>query len=368
MLLAYFIYTFLLVILYISAGHNNKLLIRLNRGEREGKVNVIWRWPLFFCFSVLVLIVGFRYNVGVDYMGYYSDYYGLGWAHHHEAKIARYEFGYEFILRALLYFNFKVWALFSIIAIFIWYFFIQSFKVFPFLLKWGFFFALTTGFLFASMNGMRQTIALVIFIYAIKYIEEKALLKYTLFFVLAGSFHTSILIVYPVYFFINNISFIKRKWLLIYVITYILGNRFDIKEVIIFGLNLFPRYEHYTQRFLEDFNNPVTGGLGNLYFFAVGLIIILFSKDILKKLPRMKIYYNLFFIGAILFNFFWKYDILGRITYLFIWFKIFCLAALVYYFGKSKNSWLVYLLIVSQFIMFIYKIYKGENLCSPFQF
>lgn len=369
MFLAYTIYLFLLVILFTAAAHNNKLLLRPsgNYGAvHESKT--IWRWPLFLSFSILVLIVGLRYNVGVDYMGYYNDYYGVGFAHHREAKIARYEFGYEIILRTLLYFKFKAWVLFTLIAFLIWYFFIQSFKVFPFLLKWGFFFAFTTGFFFASMNGMRQTVALVIFMYAIKYIEKESLKKFTLYVLLGLSFHTSILLVYPFYFFINKISFTHPKWLLVYVLTYIVGNKIDIRDIILFGLDLFPKYQHYTERFLQDFNNPASGGLGNVYFFTVGLIIILYSQDLLRKMPRMKIYYNLFFIGSILFNFFWKYDILGRITYLFIWFKIFCLAALVYYFGKSRSSWLFYLLIVTQLIMFIYKIYKGENLSSPFQF
>ncbi|WP_207224188.1 EpsG family protein [Aquimarina brevivitae] len=330
--------------------------------------SLLWKWPLFLGFLILVLVVGFRYNVGVDYIGYYNDYYNIGYAHHWEAKMARYEFGFEFIIRTLRYFNFRVWALFTLTAIIIWYFFIQSFKVFPFLLKWGFFFAFTTGFFFASMNGMRQTMALVIYMYAIKYIEEKSILRYTLLCVLALSFHTSIILLYPFYFFINKVSFTHYRYLIFYVLSFALGNNLDIKEIVVFGVGLFPKYEHYTDRFLEDFQNPVSGGLGNIYIFIVGFIIILFSRDILKKIPRMKIHYNLFFIGSILFNFFWRYDILGRITYLFIWFKIFCLAALAFYFGKSKSSWLIYLLIVTQFIMFIYKIYKGENLSSPFQF
>lgn len=369
MLLAYTIYLFLLVLLYTASAHNNKLLFRfgLNPGPIEPNRS-FWRWPLFFGFTILVLIVGFRYNVGVDYMGYYNNYYGVGLAHHVEVKIAKYEFGYEFITRALQYLNFRAWAFFTISAVLIWYFFIQSFKPFPHLLKWGFFFAFTTGFFFASMNGLRQSIALAIFMYAIKFIEKGSLKKYTLYIFAALAFHTSILLVYPFYFFIKKISFTGRKWLMLYVLTYVVGTKIDIRGIIIAGLGLFPKYQHYTERFLEDFSNPTPWGFGNIYFFAIGFAIILLSKDLLKKAPWMGVYYNLFFIGSILFNFLWRYSILGRVTYLFIWFKIFCLASLVHYFGKSKYSWLVYLILVGEIIMFFYKIYKGENLCSPFQF
>jgi len=370
MLLAYSLYFFLLVLLYSAASHNNKILLRSNkRFEEYENPDAFWRWPLYLGFFILVLIVGLRYDVGVDYLGYYEDYLGLGryevlrWQ-----KIERYEFGYEAIARILLYFNIRVWVLFTTIAILIWYFFIQSFKVVPYLLKWGLFFAFTTGFFFATMNGMRQSIALAIFMYAIKFIQEKSLKKYTLYIILASSFHSSILLVFPFYFFINNISFVKRKWLIVYVLTYIIGNKIDIREIVVFGLDLFPKYKHYTETFLEDFSNPASIGLGNIYFFIVGFIIILLSRDILKKIPKMKIYYNLFYIGAILFNFFWKYDILGRITYLFIWFEIFCLAALAYYFGKSKNSWIIYIIVGTQLLMFFYKISKGENQCAPYQF
>ncbi|MFI1772644.1 EpsG family protein [Thalassobellus citreus] len=371
MLLAYSVYIFLLVLLFTAAAHNNKLLLRSNDNlETNEKSFVFWRWPIIVGFLLLVLIVGLRYDVGVDYMGYRNDYLGdieyaakLRWI-----KIERYEFGYRTLMRTLIHYNISAWVLFTIIAIFIWYFFIQSFKVFPLLLKWGLFFAFTTGFFFASMNGMRQTIALVIFMYAIKFIEEKSLIKFTVYILFASSFHTSILLIYPFYFFVNKISFTNPRWLIVYTLSYILGNKIDIRDLIVFGLELFPKYQHYTEWFLDDFSNPTSGGLGNFYTFTVGFLIILFSNDIIKKIPRMKIYYNLFFIGAFVFNFFWKYSILGRVTYLFFWFEIFCLAALAYYFGKSKNFWIIYVIIITQIIMFLYKIFKGENQCSPFQF
>ncbi|MBC3758489.1 EpsG family protein [Hyunsoonleella sp. SJ7] len=370
MVLAYIIYIFLFALLFAASAHNIKLVKEpVHNLEVGDKLNKYWRWPLIFAFTILVLIIGLRYDVGVDFMGYRNDYLGIvEWAHHRWLRIERYEFGYEAIVRTLLYFNIKAWVLFTIIAIFTWYFFIQSFKIFPHLLKWGFFFAFTTGFFFASNNGMRQTIALVIFMYAIKFIEEKSLLKFTLYIILASSFHSSIFLVYPFYFFINRVSFTGPKWLILFTISYFVGNKIDIRDLIIFGLELYPKYQHYTDRFLEDFSDPTSGGIGNFYIFILGFLIILLSGDLIKKMPKMKIYYNLFFIGAILFNFFWKYSILGRITYLFIWFKIFCLAAIAYHFAKSRNMWIAYFIIITQLVMFFYKIFKSENQCAPFQF
>ncbi|BFP41098.1 hypothetical protein FGF1_19430 [Flavobacteriaceae bacterium GF1] len=314
---------------------------------------------------ILILIVGFRYDVGVDFLGYKFDFDGISKG---EGQWGRYEIGYRFIGNAFSFLGLGSWSLFIFTAFITWYYFIRSFEVFPFLLKWGFLFALTTGFLFASMNGMRQTMALVIFMYAIKFIEEKSLLKYTLYIAFAFAFHTSILLVYPFYFFINKISFSDKKWIFLYVVTFIIGDKIDIRKLVVYGASKIPKYEHYVIRFLEDFNKPLSMGLGGIYFFLVGLLVIILSKNFLQKNPRLRIYYNLYFIGAVLYNFFWKYEILGRIYYLFIWFEIFCLAAIAYYLGKSKNSLFLYLLLISQILFFIYKIYKGENQCAPFQF
>lgn len=364
--LAYFIYTFLLVMLYISISHNDKLLATsYNKGGAEIKNYNIWKWPLIFVFSILVLIIGLRYDVGVDFIGYKYDYEGV---HKGFGQWERYEFGYRLIIYTLSFLGFGSWALFTVMAFITWYYFIQSFKVFPFLLKWGFFFALTTGFLFTSMNGMRQTVALVIFMYGLKYIEEKSIFKYTLYSILALSFHTSILLVYPFYFFINKFYFTKKIWLVVYTLTYVIGDKVNLKELVIYGANLIPKYAHYTHNFLENFEEPLIAGFGSFYFFLVGFLVISLSEIILQKEPRLKIYYNLYFIGAIIYNFLWKYAILGRIYYLFIWFEIFCLAAIAYYLGKSRYTPLLYLLIITQILFFVYKIYKGENQCSPFQF
>ena len=365
MILAYCIYFFLLVILYTVSAHNQKLIIARSSLVRFGKPSAIWRWPLLLGLLILVFIVGLRYDVGVDYLGYRYDFEGIV---NNEGQWERYEFGYKVVGYGLSILGLGAWSLFMFTAFITWYYFIRSFEVFPFLLKWGFLFAMTTGFLFASMNGMRQTMALVIFMYAVKFIEERSLLKYTLFMLLAFSFHTSIVLVYPVYFFINKISFSGNKWTLLYVVTFILGDSIDIRKMVVYGAALIPKYQHYVTRFLEDFEAPLTLGPGGIYFFLVGLLVIVLSKDFLKRNPKLTIYYNLYYIGAILYNFFWKFEILGRVYYLFIWFEIFCLAAIAYYLGKSNNRLVLYLLLITQVLIFVYKIYKGENQCAPFQF
>jgi len=365
MILAYIIYLLLLVLLYTVSSHNQKLLVARNSLVRIGKRTTIWRWPLMLGLFVLMLVIGLRYDVGVDFLGYKHDFDGIAEGN---GQWNRYELGYWLVGRVLSALGLGSWSLFMFTALITWYYFIKSYEVFPYLLKWGLFFAFTTGFFFASMNGMRQTIALVIFMYAIKYIEEKSLLKYSLYLLLAFSFHTSILMAYPFYFFINKISFTGKKWVFIYIVTFIIGDRIDVRSLVVYGASKIPKYQHYVTRFLQDFDEPLSMGLGGIYFFLVGLLVIILSKSFLQKNPRLKIYYNLYFFGAILYNFFWKYEILGRIYYLFIWFEIFCLAAIAYYLGRSKYKLFLYLLLITQILFFMYKILKGENQCAPFQF
>ena len=59
------------------------------------------------------------------------------------------------------------------------------------------------GHYFANLNLVRNYIALSIVLYAFKYIESRSLLKYTIYFGIAASFHVSVLILYPLYFLYN---------------------------------------------------------------------------------------------------------------------------------------------------------------------
>ena len=55
-----------------------------------------------------------------------------------------------------------------------------------------------------DMSGLRQAIALNVFFVALRYIYRRQFWRYTLCILLAATFHVSVIIVYPLYFFLNK--------------------------------------------------------------------------------------------------------------------------------------------------------------------
>jgi len=248
------------------------------------------------------------------------------------------------------------------------FFFISAFKDFPYLLKWGLFFCFTTGFFFATMNGLRQTIALMIFFNAVRCIISRSIIRFHLFIILGLCFHLSILLVYPFYFFIHRVSFTNKNWLFVYFGAYITSYIIGLKGLILFFINLVPKYAQYALVITENYDRPKSAGIGNYYSVLIGALIIFFSRELIKKMPYLKVYYNFFFIGGILFNLFWLNSVMGRLTFLFVWFKVFCLAGIMYLLGNSKWAALLYMIVLGEIVLFLYRIFAHGSLCSPFQF
>ena len=176
----FFIYFFLLV--FCSLGSVTK--------------NCFFLICVFILFSIFS---GFRYYVGVDYINYVKIY-------NLEEGYGSRELGFNLILYFLRYigasyqfmfikrYNYSVW-----ISVFIYY--------------------CISPFYIATFNGMRQYLAIAVFIVALKYIEQKNIFKYIVSLLLGGFFfHESILVFIPLYYILNKTISIKGK-LLAFLLT-----------------------------------------------------------------------------------------------------------------------------------------------------
>lgn len=68
----------------------------------------------------------------------------------------------------------------------------------------------TTNVYFVSMNMIRQSISISIFIFSIRYIKDKHFFKYLICILIASSFHSTGLIYLPLYFLFNIVPSIKK--------------------------------------------------------------------------------------------------------------------------------------------------------------
>jgi hypothetical protein len=340
-----FVYLFLLIV--------SQFLSFISVRSKQFK-NIFWTPPLTIFYITIVIIVGFRDNVGVDFNGYRQNF--------NQNISYKYELGFRVVSDYFYNFGFEDWTIFFFAAAITWYYILKSFKVFPKILPWGLFFIFTGGWFFSSLNGIRQIIAVSIFVYAFKYIQEKKLLKYLVYLLFASLFHKSVLLMIPIYFFIEKLNFKSFFWIILYLISYPLSsfvNSLDfIQNIFEYGNIIFSVYEttnDYTLESLEKtYDGVYNSGLGFFLNFLITATILFFSQKLVKDKPEYSSYFNMYYIWALIFMYTWQLSIFNRILMYFIIFGVFCFALVVTEY-KNNPKWKIPILALI-FVLFLYYI------------
>ena len=322
------------------------------------------------CF-LFALIFGCRFNVGVDYHMYYLDYL-------YNYSPRDLEAGFLFIKETFQNNNLHFALYFGFIAFIQIFFFMIAFRkkayLYPFILFVLFLSCIELGW----MNGIRQSIATCIFVYATTFIIEKKTLKYVLAILLAMQFHNSAIILLPVYF-ITLLPILKNKWISIGIfITALFVNTLPVERFdVLFtqAANLLGYGDVYdSENALIELENSGSG-LGRLVLNTIFLVIILYSnklKEFFNNDERwFNIIYNLYIIGMfgnIAFN---KCVMLLRPFGYFRVFWAIVAGCLIYYFTKRRTTqnYLVMLFMIGRMsLTFFANMLNGKSNYMEFHF
>lgn len=333
-LLFYLISFFMSVILYkLYCKHKYKLFLLLS-------------------FSIPMIIGGFRYMVGTDYVTYLEMY-----KHNLSASLS-----FNFISKIATHLGgpTALFFIYNFLTLFFIYLGMKNVdeKSRPLVLLCYFFTSYTTSF-----NIMRQALAISIIFYAYKYIVDRDLKKWLLFILLAFLAHDTSLLCLPFYFIIHMKN--NKLRFLILIITLIAS--FNYVEIVNF-ISSFSHFSHYSL-----YANNVEGLANNRMFFLdllIYLYILLYRKKIISYDKKIDLFIFMFSIGLVLelTGFFNPY--VKRIAEYFLISKILILpyVPLVQTNGKKK---LIHYLIVSLYcvIVFIIVVYilKQANII-PYRF
>mgnify|MGYP002854845330 CR=1 FL=1 len=158
------------------------------------------KFLLFLCCLYMILVLGLQYYVGTDYPAYYG-YFDRG------TNLALYIRKKEFLFYVIATF---IWLsplpaqtgffVFGAIQVFFLYKFITKLKFERYDLFFLIYFTCATCF-YNQMNALRQFTAMAIFLYAFTFLQEKKILPYIFFVLIASLIHNSailLLILYPV--------------------------------------------------------------------------------------------------------------------------------------------------------------------------
>ena len=161
----------------------------------------------------LIIFSGFRYQVGTDYTSYarlfelikiYGRYYNIEWGYFGLVKLCHQIGG-----NAQL-----VFLIFSIATVFFVYRYIEYFSK-DVELSW-FIFVCIGPYYLSTFNGMRQWLAIAIFAYSLRYVQEKRFWHYAFLNCISGLFHFSSFLLLPLYFILKSKKFNMKRTLLCY--------------------------------------------------------------------------------------------------------------------------------------------------------
>lgn len=324
-----------------------------------------WRFEVIFPLLLFALVFGMRYDVGVDYLNYLNGYLSKIQVGKNEPLFYLLsEIGWKFNLHYVVYFT----AIAFIQIFFFFYAFKDERFLFPFLV----FFLFTDGFWSFWMNGMRQAIAICIWIYSLKHIVEKKPLKYMIWGIVAFLFHRSaivLLIFYPI--LQNGKQYFKnvKLQLILILISFVIKNIFfdvimKLESMIMLYTNLLgaEMYENYNlDKLLLSFSDNAGTGVAFLFKLFLNIIIILNSKKLFTFYNNRKfnVVYFFFFLGLLTRYMFPENAIsFTRPFQYFYIFQTIMYAYFSYYLFKIRNkktiNWILFYGIIILFVGIFY--------------
>ena len=265
-----------------------------------------WRFEVIFPLILFAIIYGMRYDVGVDHLGYLYGYLQKTHVGKNEPLFFLFaEIGWKLNWHYVLYFGLIAFTQ----VLFFFYAFKNERYLYPFLV----FFLFTNGELGFWMNGIRQALAMCIWIFSIKYIEDKKIWKYLIWWIVATLIHKSaivLIVFYPI--LRNGRDYFKSIPLQLILLgsAFIVKSLFDVflpniesfinTYISILGADMYER-SYNIEGLMNSYRESEGTGLVYIFRIVLNVIVILFSKKLklFYNSKRFNIIYFFFFIGLL---------------------------------------------------------------------
>ena len=317
-------------------------------------------WKLIFFF--LIIVVGFRKEVGGDWSIYQFNYNWLqdnNFSLLEYLKIRKKEYLFEIIFFVSQKYNLTIYFVNFLCALISFIFLYPFLKYnhdrylallicFPILIVVGF------------MGFTRQGVACSIIFFSILQLFKKQYLKYFLCILIASFFHISalvfILFVFPFLKYSKNIYFILIILIpLIFIIFYFQFDKLeDLKDIYI-GAGRFKKY----------YENPVGAIYRVLLIVIPALIYLLFNKKMTNNLHERNImlFFSIFVLITSIILFHNYVTLLDRFFYYFIFISVYVFTRLVY---LINNYYIIYfmkmsIILVYGLILFVWLVYANHS-------
>ncbi len=149
----------------------------------------------------LFCVAAFRYNVGTDYSYTYTQRFLWRIDGYNLDNI--FEWGFIKLIDVIIFFTTNSQWLFIVCAFLFVFFTYKAISQQSNNIPYSILIIIIGGHYFAGLNLMRNFVALAIVLYAFKYVKEQKIVPYTIWVLIASTLHTSVLLLYPLYFIYN---------------------------------------------------------------------------------------------------------------------------------------------------------------------
>lgn len=301
----------------------------------EGKFK--FKYGLLISFFIIFVFLALRYDYGNDYVNYLDGFNEINRTLRFDIFDKEIHFEPGWILLCKLFkpvgfFGFV--AFLSLLNCMIYYRLIKRFV--PANLYWlsVFLYVFATDYLLIQLSSMRQTLAILIFIYSIQYISEKKFLYYVCLILLASTFHNSALILLPLYF-LGYAKFKMNKFYIgIIFLLYILV--FLSKDYLTPVINLL--VSSFNEGNYQVYDEEGVSGSGfGIILLSIFFILVLISSK--KQTENNKIIYHLSIMYFILIPFGLIIMMLGRIS---MYFSVYLIVIYPLVFNSINNKFYKY--------------------------
>lgn len=290
---------------------------------------------IWISYLFLGMISLMRYNFGADYKNYYKIYNII--ATENISIIASIEKGYIILNKVFLFFNADFNLLIgtiSLVNLFLIYktilYLLKNKKMFYICI---FSYLSIFSLFFYHLSMVRQSIAISMFFYAIRFIEKKQIFKYILIIAFASFFHKSAIILLPIYYYCNYMKInLKRGSIFIFMLVFFYYSKEKIVNILYFIL-----IKINMLKYIGYISSKKGASIVSFNFIIVviltGVFIYLLKKEYNKK---NKIILKLLLLNNFIYLFSYVTDILilNRIVDYFRIYYIFLLILIVE--NKSK--------------------------------
>jgi len=227
-------------------------------------------------FLLLLTCSAMRLSVGYDYNMYYNGFYNMGRAGFSTLVYKDWEWGFNIFTKVVFFFT-RDYRIYMAIASAICLagpfclIFRHSKKAWLSVLLY-----VNLYFYYATMNFMRQSIAISLVAFAYTFLINKKLWAYTMVVLVAALFHTTVLIMLPVYFIVNFKPSLKIPLLYAYLIFWVFISSNETLDIL-------TEFMHSEYRF----SKYLSMGLSAVHV-VIPSLVVLFGMFVVLKFIKPK--------------------------------------------------------------------------------